>query len=80
MWSDDYERRAAEMRQRNERERLASRLGHDHLRIAEVASQTSTLEHHYTVQELGMLWRLSTSTINRIFRDEPGVLHDVADS
>ena len=43
MWSEEYERRAAEMRQRNERERLAARLGEDHLRIAEMTAGTGAI-------------------------------------
>jgi len=74
MWSEDFERRAAEMRYRNDRERLASRIGHDHLRIAETVRVDVAMERHYTVQELGALWRVSRDTIIRIFREEPGVL------
>jgi hypothetical protein len=74
MWSDDFERRAAEMRDRNERERLASRLGHEHLRIAETVGATGALERHYSVQEIGELWQLSGTTVARLFRNEPGVL------
>jgi hypothetical protein len=43
MWSDEFERRAAEMRERNERDRLALRLGHEHLRIAEATAQTGAI-------------------------------------
>jgi hypothetical protein len=74
MWSEEYERRAGEMRNRQERERLAARLGEEHLRIAEMTAATGAGERHYTVRELGALWKLSTSSIARIFRDEPGVL------
>ena len=74
MWSDEYERRAAEMRQRQERDRLAARLVEEHLRIAEMTAATGAVERHYTAKEVGALWKLSTSTITRIFRDEPGVL------
>jgi hypothetical protein len=74
MWSEEFERRAAEMRQRNDRERLASRIGHDQLRIAEAVGTNGAMERHYTVQEIGELWNLHPSTITRLFRDEPGVL------
>jgi transcriptional regulator GlxA family with amidase domain len=74
MWSEEYERRAAEMRRQAEREQLASRLGHEHLRIAEATAQTGAVERHYTVKDLGALWKLSTTTVARLFRDEPGVL------
>ena len=74
MWSDEHERRAAEMRQKNERERLASRLGHDYLRIAEATSNAGAVERHFAVNEVGTLWKLSATTVARIFRDEPGVL------
>lgn len=74
MWSQEHERRAAEMRQRKDRERLASRLGHEHLRIAEMVSTNCALERHYSVQEIGELWQLSSTTVTRLFRDEPGVL------
>jgi hypothetical protein len=74
MWSEEYERRAAEMRQRQERERLAARLGEEHLRIAEMTAATGAVERHYTAKELGALWKLSTTTVARLFHDEPGVL------
>jgi len=74
MWSEEYQRRAVEMRQRNERDRLASRIGHDDLRIAEMTAATCATERHYTVKELAVTWKLSPSTVTRIFRDEPGVL------
>ncbi len=74
MWSEEFEHRAAEMRQRNERNRLASRIGHEHLRIAEMTAATCATERHYTVKELAATWKLSPSTVTRIFRDEPGVL------
>ncbi len=74
MWSEEYERRAAAMRHRNESDRLALRLGQEHLRIAEATAATGAIERHYTVKELGALWKLSSSTVIRIFRDEPGVL------
>ncbi len=55
MWSSEYGRRAAEMRERNEREHLATRLGHDHLWIAEVtAPTTGAIERHYSVKEIGL--------------------------
>jgi hypothetical protein len=47
MWSEEFERRAAEMRQRNEREKLVSRLGEEHLRIAEETGRTGAAEYHY---------------------------------
>lgn len=74
MWSEEYERRAADMRQRNERDRLAFTLGHEHIRIAELTAGTGAVERHYTVKELGTLWKLSSNTVTRLFRDEPGVL------
>ena len=74
MWSEEFERRAAEMRQRNDRERLASRIGHDQLRIAEAVGINGAMERHYTVQEIGELWKLSANTVTRLFRDEPGIL------
>jgi len=67
MWSDEYERRAAEMRQRGERERLASRLGHEQLRIAEATVGAGAVERHYTVKDLGALRKLSTTTVARLF-------------
>ena len=74
MWSEEYERRAADMRRRNERTQLASGIGDDRVRIAKDAPRTGAAEYHYTVKELGTLWNLSTATITRIFRDEAGVL------
>lgn len=49
LWSEEYERRAAAMRHRNESDRLASRLGQEHLRIAEVTAATGAIKRHYTV-------------------------------
>ena len=66
--------RAAEMRHRNDCDRLAARLGHEYLRIAEATASTGALERHYTVKEIVAVWMLSASSITRIFRDEPGVL------
>jgi hypothetical protein len=74
MWSPEHERRAAAMWQKNQREELASRLGHEHLRIAEIVGTNGALERHYSVQELSEVWNVSGSTITRLFRDEPGVL------
>ena len=74
MWSEEYERRAAAMRHRNESDQLALRFGQEHLRIAEATAATGVIERHYTVKELGALWKLSSSTVIKIFRDEPGVL------
>lgn len=74
LWSEEYERRAADMRQRAEGEQLAPRLGHERLRIAEATANTGAFERHYAVQDLGALWKLSPSTVARLFRDEPGAL------
>jgi len=35
----------------------------------------AAFEKHYRVNELAGLWSLSTDTIIRLFRNEPGVLH-----
>lgn len=32
-------------------------------------------QEHYTITELAKMWKLSYSTIQRMFRGEPGVLH-----
>ena len=32
-------------------------------------------QQHYTITELAKMWKLSYSTIQRMFRGEPGVLH-----
>ena len=74
MWSEEFERRAADMRQRNKHGRLASRIGHDQLRSAEMVGVNAAMERHYTVQEIGEMWNLDPSTITRLFRDEAGVL------
>jgi transcriptional regulator GlxA family with amidase domain len=42
--------------------------------IARPAKPASTLERHYSVQEIAQALNLSRDTITRIFRDEPGVL------
>jgi hypothetical protein len=31
-------------------------------------------EHHYSVNEVAVLWTLSTDAIRKLFQDEPGVL------
>jgi len=31
-------------------------------------------QEHYTIRELAAMWRLSYSTIKRMFQSEPGVL------
>lgn len=50
MWSNEYERRAAETRARNERDTLAAGLGHEPLRIAEATATIGVIERHYTVK------------------------------
>ncbi len=35
---------------------------------------SAVAETHYRVSELAEMWKLSASTISRLFRDEPGVL------
>jgi hypothetical protein len=47
MWSDDYERRAAELRERNQRDRLR-RSQHGQSGIAEFTTNTAAVERHYT--------------------------------
>jgi hypothetical protein len=74
MWSDEMEHRAAEMRRRNARDEIASRIGHEQLRVAEITGATGGIERHYTVQEISEMWQLSGTTVTRLFRDEPGVL------
>ena len=39
-----------------------------------VAGVDSATESHFTPQELAEAWKLDTSTVRRIFQDEPGVL------
>jgi len=34
----------------------------------------TALERHYSPDELGKLWNLSTDTVRRLFEREPGVL------
>ena len=36
--------------------------------------EAAAFERHFTAQELAELWTLDTSTIRRLFQDEPGVL------
>lgn len=74
MWSPEYERRAAEMRERNESAKLTSRSINGQSGANQVESNSAAVERHYTAKELGTIWKLSTSSIIRIFRDEPGVL------
>ena len=38
------------------------------------AALTAALERHFSPDELGELWRLSTDTVRRLFEREPGVL------
>lgn len=35
---------------------------------------TTAAEHHYTVQEIAELWKVSPDTVRRTFAGEPGVL------
>jgi hypothetical protein len=37
-------------------------------------SGTAATQPHYTIAELARMWRLSDSTILRLFKSEPGVL------
>ncbi len=32
------------------------------------------IERHFTVQEIAEMWKISTETVRRLFRDIPGVL------
>jgi len=64
-WSEEFERRAAEMRQRNEHEQLVPRIGHDQLRIAAMVGVNAAMERHYTVQEIGEVWNLDPSIASR---------------
>jgi len=34
----------------------------------------SSLEKHYSIQDLGKLWQLSPQTIRRLFQNEPEVI------
>lgn len=34
----------------------------------------SSLERHYSIQDLGKLWQLSPQTIRRLFQNEPEVI------
>jgi hypothetical protein len=38
------------------------------------ANPSTAFERHFTAAELGEIWRYDTSTIIRMFQDEPGVL------
>jgi len=55
MWSKEFDRRAADLRERNERARLESQLGRDHLRIAEMTAQGGLTERHFPPKELAAL-------------------------
>lgn len=74
MWSTEYERRAAEMRERNRGTRLGSGPDFGRWGTNEPVTSSPAMEPHYAAKELALLWRLSTTSIIRIFRDEPGVL------
>lgn len=37
-------------------------------------AEVSPFERHWTPQELAEIWKLDTSTVRKIFADEPGVL------
>jgi hypothetical protein len=39
-----------------------------------VGLTSSVIERHYSPDELGKLWNLSTDTVRRLFEREPGVL------
>jgi hypothetical protein len=74
MWSAEYERRAPEMRERNQGARYASGSIYGHSPTNDALANTPAMEPHYTAKEIALLWKLSTSSIINIFRDEPGVL------
>lgn len=37
-------------------------------------AENQTFEELFTPQQLGLLWKFHPSTIQRLFKDEPGVL------
>jgi hypothetical protein len=37
-------------------------------------AEVFALEKHYTAEELADLWHLDSTTVRRIFQDQPGVL------
>jgi hypothetical protein len=39
-----------------------------------VTAEASTMERHFTPEQLGEVWMLSPDTIRRLFEREPGVL------
>ena len=42
-----------------------------------LAAQTvadKAVERHYSVEEIGTLWRLSPRTVRRMFENEPGII------
>lgn len=73
MWSDEMERRAAEMRLGNSR-RKAARIPSEPLYTPSTAGAPAAIERHYTVQEICEMWQLSGATVIRLFREEPGVV------
>jgi hypothetical protein len=52
--------------------RLVSPTSNGEPATKELAARSSTMEPRYTANVLAMLWKLSTSSIIRVFRDEPG--------
>lgn len=38
------------------------------------SSTTTTIEKHYTPQEVAEIWGLHRDTVRNMFKDEPGVL------
>jgi transcriptional regulator GlxA family with amidase domain len=45
---------------------------HEILRTQTIADKA--VERHYSVEEIGTLWRLSPRTVRRMFENEPGTL------
>ena len=72
--SDKHERTAAAMRLRDASSPLPEQVCPALVHKVEEPLNAPAVERHYTVKELNRPWKLSTSTITDIFRDEPGVL------
>jgi hypothetical protein len=78
MWTEDLERRAALMRERN---RGATRSIDPDETITRPSKRPDidggvdrlAFERHYRVAELAKLWKFSASTITRLLSSEPGV-------
>jgi hypothetical protein len=42
--------------------------------VSDRAAPDKAMERHYSVEQIGELWGLSTRTVRKMFEDEPGII------